>query len=132
MSTTASSRRYHVQPLLVTDLTSQCAAHFLNWFSRKPLPVIAKVVKTGVHGSGGWIDQVDNWFALCEADLDEDARGGKCWNAELQGPWIYSDLALTDVTRALMRHAGKWGARSISSYGRLVEHAATGTDVPPS
>ncbi|MDK1386580.1 hypothetical protein QN224_14310 [Sinorhizobium sp. 8-89] len=133
MTTSAtSSRRYHVQPLLVTDLASQCAAHFLNWFSRKPLPVIAKVVKIGVHGSGGWVDQVDAWFELCEADLRIAVGGGQCWNTDVLGPWVYEDLAVADVTRALVRHVGKWNAASVSHYGRLAEGANTVADDPPS
>ncbi|MDW9626258.1 hypothetical protein NKZ03_26970 [Sinorhizobium meliloti] len=132
MSTPTSSHRYHVQPLLVTDLTSQCAAHFLNWFSRKPLPVIAKVVKKGVHGNGGWVDQVDAWFELCEADLRLAVDGGECWNANVLGPWVYEDLAVADVARVLVRHVGKWNATSVSNYGRMAEGATIVTDDPPS
>lgn len=125
MSKSASLQNYCIQPLLVTDLTSQCAAHFLNWFSQKPLPAIAAVVKIGIHGNGGLVDQVDAWFELCEADIRGAAGSGEHWNTDLLGPWVYEELAVPDVAGALASHIRGWSATSISNYSRLAKAASS-------
>jgi hypothetical protein len=132
MTKTTSINRYPVQPLLVTDLTSQCAAHFLNWFSKRPNSVIRGVKEIGMNGVGGWIDQVDAWFDLCEAGgvLADDGR--EHWNTEQLGPWVYEHVAVADVAETLLRHIRGWGVTSISAYGRLASQETKVDDPAPS
>ncbi len=121
MPKSVSMQRYHVQPLLVNDLNSQCAAHFLNWFSKQPQSTIQRVIDVGINGVGGWIDQVDAWFDLCES-VPGDGRG-RLWDTERLGPWVYEHLAVADVAHSLTRHVVGWSVESISAYGRLARKA---------
>lgn len=132
MLKTVSMQRYHVQPLLVNDLDSQCAAHFLNWFSQQPHSVIQAVIEIGIHGAGGWIDQVDAWFDLCEGGSGS-GEGEDChWDSERLGPWVYEHLAVADVAYSLTRHVRGWGVETIAAYGRLAKKEVAHDDDAPS
>ncbi|WP_156466515.1 hypothetical protein [Rhizobium sp. Leaf306] len=127
---TSNSTRIHrhndycVPPLLVNDLTSQCAAHFLANFVTNSEGHIRDVLKCGVRGSGGLVEEVEYWLQQCKADAEGKENNLGYWDIEEMGPWIYEKLQAADVARLVSRHTRGWPYKDFASYGYTVSDMA--------
>lgn len=122
-SRAAGTRRpnaYCVPPVLVQDLTSQCAAHFVAHFATNSNEHIRDVLKCGVRGPGGMVEEVGHWLYQCQADISGADNNLGYWDLEEMGPWIYDALKAADIARVVTRHTKGWSAGDFASYGYTV------------
>lgn len=115
---------YCVPPILVNDLVTQCAAHFLVWFSSNSNDHVRDVLKCAIHGSGGIAEEVEYWFDNCASDAASAANNLGYWDLEENGPWVYETVPVLDVLKAIRRHTKGWSARNFSDYGYSVSEKA--------
>lgn len=108
---------YCVPPLLVNDLETQCAAHFMAWFSTNTVKHVRDVLKCGIHRSGGLVEEVDYWFDYCASDASSNGNNLGYWDVSVNGPWVYETLAVADIAHAVRRHTKGWSARDFALYG---------------
>jgi hypothetical protein len=115
---------YLVSPILVNDLWTQCAAHFLTWFSGHPLDHLRGVLKCGVHKSGGLVEEIEYWMQQCESDATSPGNPLGYWETAENGPWIYQGVPAVDVAKAVKRHTRGWVAKDFAFYGYTVAEKA--------
>lgn len=100
---------YCVPPILVRDLTTQCAAHFFQWFRFESEEHVRDVRRCGLRGSGGLVEEVEWWFGCCKTS---DA-----WDAEHDGPWVYDEVPVKDVADVVWKHTRGWSYQDFLDYG---------------
>lgn len=115
---------YCVPPILVNDLTSQCAAHFLAQFVSNSTEHVRDVLKRGIHRPGGLVEEVQYWMGECAPDAAGIPNGSGYWDHEENGPWVYGTLAPVDVARVVSRHTRGWSLMDFGSYGYTVSEKA--------
>ncbi|TCP80797.1 hypothetical protein C8J31_11437 [Rhizobium sp. PP-CC-2G-626] len=121
---TCRPNAYCVPPVLVKDLTTQCAAHFVAHFATNSNEHIRDVLKGGVNGPDGMIEEVAYWLSQCEADASGSDSDLGYWDLEEMGPWIYDALDAADVSRVVTRHTKGWSTSDFASYGYTVKEKA--------
>jgi hypothetical protein len=109
MPKTKQKIEYRVPPLLVNDLTSQCAAYFLNELRSRSDAHIKDILRCGLRGSGGLVEEVEYWLDRCS--------GGDGWFVEDDGPWVYDSLHAKDVAAVVWRHTRGWSLQDYIDYG---------------
>lgn len=115
---------YLVPPILVNDISTQCAAHFLLWFTCHPLDHVRDVLKCGVHKSGGLIEEIEYWMQQCASDASSPDNNLDYWDQARNGPWIYEGHLAVNVARAVKRHTRAWVPKDFASYGYTVGEGA--------
>ena len=113
MAKTKAKLEYSVPPVMVRDLASQCAAHFMNWFVGNSDGHILDVRRCGLRGSGGLIEEVEYWFDRCTI---EDS-----WEEEYDGPWVYDNVPAKDVAAIIWDHTRGWKLQDYRDYGYTTE-----------
>jgi hypothetical protein len=119
-----SMLEYCVPPILVNDLVTQCAAHFLAWFSSNSYDHVRDVVKCPLRGSGGLVEEVEYWFDNCASDAASPDNNLCYWDLEENGPWVYQALPVLEVFKAVRRHTKGWSAQNFADYGYSVSEKA--------
>ena len=110
-----------VAPILVNDLMTQCAAHFMAWFTTNSAEHIADVMQCG-REPGGLHDEVEHWFYECDQDVDPKGDNSMCyWPVEDKGPWLYEGLDPVEVAEIVHAHTAGWSTEEFSMYGFTVE-----------
>ncbi|WP_018900849.1 hypothetical protein [Rhizobium sp. 2MFCol3.1] len=128
MTKTAKRIEYCVPPILVQDHASQCAAHFLNWFHTNSAAHITDVLRCGLKGSGGLVEEVEHWSHNCSEDaMDNDCDGGY-WDKSY-GPWTYQELPALDIAKVVWNHTRGWKAADFELYGRTTEQHSVHLEV---
>ncbi|PYE92706.1 hypothetical protein C8J35_12119 [Rhizobium sp. PP-F2F-G38] len=115
---------YCVPPLLVRDLRSQCAAHFVAHFATNSKDHIRDVIKCGVRRPGGMVQEVEYWLCQCLEDVSGPDNDLGYWDLEEMGPWIYHDLKAADIASVVARHTKGWSTSDFASYGYTVNDKA--------
>ncbi|TDK31287.1 hypothetical protein E2F50_20310 [Rhizobium deserti] len=115
---------YCVPPLFVNDLISQCAAHFLADFVTHSADHLRSVLKCGVRGPGGLVEEVAHWLSQCDDDVSGPDNNLGYWDIEERGPWVYGALEAADIARVVTRHTKGWSYRDFASYGYTVREKA--------
>jgi hypothetical protein len=128
MSKAGPKIEYGVPPLHVRDHVTQCAAHFLNWFRGNSPEHIRSVLRGGLNGSGGLVEEVEYWFQNCSEDASEPSPEIGYWDVTVDGPWTYDLLSVTDVARAVWHHSRGWKAVDFEWYGYTVKYKAATED----
>jgi hypothetical protein len=113
MATKKNRLEYCVAPVLVQDLTSQCAAHFIGWFIGNSDKHILDVLRCGLRGNGGLVEEVEYWFDRCTI---EDS-----WDVEYDGPWVYDNIPPKDVAAVIWSHTKGWKLQDYRDYGYTKE-----------
>ena len=121
MTKTRPALKYCVPPLLVHDLASQCAAYFLIWFSDNSDDHIKDVLKRGLGGEGGLVDEVEYWFQNCTEDASTDGSNSGYWDPEVDGPWTYANIDIASVAQEVWDHTRGWKSSDFELYGMTVE-----------
>jgi hypothetical protein len=106
-----------VPPLLVKDLLTQCAAHFLAHFVTNSTEHVLDVLKCGVHGTGGMVEEVEYWMHQCGDDVEGPGNNLGYWSIDENGPWVSGALSAVDVTKVVTRHTKGWSANDFATYG---------------
>jgi len=117
----ARRTEYCVPPLLVDDLVTQCAAHFLAAFTTNASEHVRGVLKCGINGAGGLRDEVTYWFDQCANDASMPENNNGFWDVDVNGPWTYDLVALREVVKAVRYHTMGWSPANFMLYGVTVE-----------
>ncbi|NKQ87476.1 hypothetical protein [Rhizobium ruizarguesonis] len=128
MSKAGPKNNYCVPPLHVHDHVTQCAAHFLNWFRSSSPEHIRSVLRCGLKGTGGLVDEVDYWFQNCLEDASEPSPELGYWDAAEDGPWTYDTLSVAEVAKVVWDHSRGWKPVDFAWYGYTTSHKAETED----
>jgi hypothetical protein len=115
---------YCVPPLLVNDLETQCAAHFLAWFASNSVEHVRDVLRCGVNPAGGMVEEVEHWVQQCESDVSDPAYDLGYWDIATNGPWVYQGLSAVAIAQIVRRHTRGWSPKDFASYGYTSEEKA--------
>lgn len=109
-----------VAPMYVRDLNSAFAAYFLDWFATLAPELILDVMKCGLR-EGGLPDEVEHFKFQCESDIESEDNDLGYWPIEDNGPWIYGNVAVAEVSAAVFEHTVGWSIDEFGFYGYTVK-----------
>ena len=107
---------YFVAPLHVADLTTQCAAHFLEWFAASSAEHLRDVRASWLQ-PGGIHDEIEYWISQCLEDIGSPENNMDYWTLEDNGPWVYCNIDPADVATVVHEHTKGWSIEEFTYYG---------------
>lgn len=116
-----------VPPLVGTTLPRRAAAHFLDSFASNSNHHIRDVLKHGLRGVGGMLEEVAYWHQNCSEDVEGQnalRRSNGWWDVEEMGPWIFETIAVENIALAVSDHTRGWKTAEFASYGQTTEDQA--------